>query len=267
MIFHCVQCCRLRGRFVEQKMADLPYCRVAEAPPFTFCGVDMFNPFIINQRRSQVKRYRGMFTCINCWAVHIEITHFLDTDSFILALRRLVARRRNVKTIFSDNGSTFSGSENELRRALEEMDKEKLQSFMQTSGGDWITRKKNPPYASHMGGIWEYQIHSARSILPFLMHAHDRSLDEESLAMLMAETEVILNSWLLTTDNISDPTSSLPLSRSSNHKIKDNLATSRRFFETWFIQSQKTEAGKWILVLLEERILAISSRKEEIDKH
>ena len=31
MIFHCVQCRRLRGRLVEQKMADLPYCRVPEA--------------------------------------------------------------------------------------------------------------------------------------------------------------------------------------------------------------------------------------------
>ena len=37
---------------VEQKIADLPYCRVAEAPPFTFCGVDMFGPFIIKQEES-----------------------------------------------------------------------------------------------------------------------------------------------------------------------------------------------------------------------
>ena len=50
-------------------MADLPYCRVAEAPPFTFCGVDMFDPFIRKQRRSQVKRYGAMFTCMSCQAV------------------------------------------------------------------------------------------------------------------------------------------------------------------------------------------------------
>ena len=158
MIFHHVQCRRLCGRFVEQKMADLPYCRVAEAPPFTFCGVDMFNPFIINQRRSQVKHYGAMFTCMSCRAVHIEITHSLDTDSFILALGRLVVQKRNVQTIFSDNGSTFIGSENELSRALEEMDKEKLKSFMEASEGDWVTWKRNSPYASHMGGIWERQI-------------------------------------------------------------------------------------------------------------
>ena len=76
---------------------------------------------------------------MGCRAVHIEITHSLNTDSFILALRRLIARRENIQTIFSDNGSNFVDSENELRRALEEMDKGKPQSFMQASGGDWIT--------------------------------------------------------------------------------------------------------------------------------
>ena len=75
IIFHCVQCCRLCGRLVEQKMADLPYCRVA----FTFYGVDIFGPFIIKQRRSQVKPYGAMFTCMSGQAVHIEITHSLDS--------------------------------------------------------------------------------------------------------------------------------------------------------------------------------------------
>ena len=85
-----------------------------------------------------------MFTCMSCRVVQIEITHSFDTDSFILALRCLIARGGNVQSIFSDNGSNFIGSENELRRALEEMDKEKLQSFMQASGGDWITWKREP---------------------------------------------------------------------------------------------------------------------------
>ena len=79
------------------------------------------------------------------------------------------------------------------------MDKEKLQSLMQASGGDWITWKSNPPYASHMGGVWERQIHSAGSTLSSQMQTHGRSLDEDSLAMLMAETEGILNSQPLTT--------------------------------------------------------------------
>ena len=77
--------------------------------------------------------------------------HSFPWHWFILALRCLIARRGNVQIIFSDNGSNFIGSENELRRALE--DKEKLHSFMQAWGGDWVTWKGNPPYASHTGGV------------------------------------------------------------------------------------------------------------------
>ena len=63
-----------------------------------------------------------MFTCINNRAVHIEVTHSLDTDSFIQALRQMIAGRGNIRTIYSDNGSNFIGTENELKKAFEEMD-------------------------------------------------------------------------------------------------------------------------------------------------
>ena len=75
---------------------------------------------------------------------------------------------------------------------------------------DWVTWKRNPRYASLMGGAWECQICSARPILSSLMETPDRSLDEESLAMLTADTERIFTSRPLTTDNVSDPSSSLP---------------------------------------------------------
>ena len=44
---------------------------------------------------------------------------------------------RNVQSIYSDNGSNFTGAERELRKAYEEMDDDKIQSFMQEHGGDW----------------------------------------------------------------------------------------------------------------------------------
>ena len=78
---------------------------------------------------------------MNSRAVQIEVTHSLDTDSFIQALRQIIARRGNIKTIFSDNGSNFIGADNELKRAFEEMDNEKIQAFKQEFGGDWIKWK------------------------------------------------------------------------------------------------------------------------------
>ena len=130
-IFRCVDCRRLRGRIGEQKIADLPTCRLTETAPFTHCGVDIFGPsFIVKQRRSEVKRYGAMFTCMASRAVHIEVTFSLDSDSFILALRRLIAKCGNVRSIYSDNGSNFIGAERELRKAYEEMNDDKTQYFI-----------------------------------------------------------------------------------------------------------------------------------------
>ena len=62
-------------------MADLPKDRFEEAPPFTYCAVDMFGPFTVRVKRSDMKRYGAMFTCLASRAVHIKVTQSLDTDS------------------------------------------------------------------------------------------------------------------------------------------------------------------------------------------
>ena len=96
-----------------------------------------------------------MFTCMASRAIHIEVAFNLDTDSFILVLRRLVARHGNVRSIYSDNGSNLIGVERELKKAYSEMDDNKIQLFMEGIGGDWIKWHENPPFPSHMGGVWE----------------------------------------------------------------------------------------------------------------
>ena len=140
-LFKCIQCRRLRRKLGIQKMANLPSSRLMEVQPFTYCGVDMLSPFIIKQRQSEVKQYGAMFNCMNSRAVHIEVTHSIDIDSFIQALRQIIVRGGNVRTIYSDNGSNFIRAENELKRALEEMDDKKIQAFTQEFGGYWIKWK------------------------------------------------------------------------------------------------------------------------------
>ena len=78
------------------------------------------------QIQSEVRRYGAMFTCMNSCVVHIEVTHGLDTDSFIQALRQMIARIGNIRSIYSDNESNFIAAENELKRAFEEMDDKKI---------------------------------------------------------------------------------------------------------------------------------------------
>ena len=51
-----------------------------------------------------MKRYGVLFTCLSIRAIHIEVAHSLDTESFINALRRFVSRRGTPEEIRSDNG-------------------------------------------------------------------------------------------------------------------------------------------------------------------
>ena len=136
VIHDCKMCRNMRGRFGEQIMADLPKDRVSESPPFTYCGLDIFRPFLVKERRSELKRYGALFTCLASRAVHIEVVATMNTDSFIMALRRMIARRDNIQMIRSDNGSNFVGTENELKRVFQEMDHVKIKCFLQDKRTD-----------------------------------------------------------------------------------------------------------------------------------
>ena len=130
IIAKCVSCRRLRGTTTPQKMADLPSDRFKECPPFTVCGIDHFGPFIIKERRKELKRYGSLFTCLSSRAVHIEVSHSLETDSFIQALRRFIARRGNVRSLYSDNATNFVGASRELKEAISELDDERIQNYL-----------------------------------------------------------------------------------------------------------------------------------------
>ena len=190
----CFACKRRHAPPGVQKMADLPIPRITpDKPPFTCVGIDYFGPFLIRQRRSQVKRYGAIFTCLALRAVHLEISHSLDTDSFILALRRFIARRGQVKEIRSDNGSNFVGGERELRTMIENWNQVKIHQCLLQRGIKWIF---NPPSASHHGGAWERLIRSTRKVLNGLVK--EQTLDDESLQTLMCEAESIINGRPLT---------------------------------------------------------------------
>ena len=105
----------------------------------------------------------------------------METDSFIQALCRFMARRGKVRSRRSDNGTNFVGTDNKLRKALEEMNQEQIRDYLLQNGTDWITWYKNPLGASHMGGVWERQIQNAKNILATLLKTHGHSLNDKGL--------------------------------------------------------------------------------------
>ena len=111
MLNSCVDCKRRQAPAGEQKMADLPRHRVTpDKPPFTLIvGVDCFGPFLVKRARSLEKCYGVMFTCLAIRAVHIEVIRSLDTNSFLHALCRFIARRgsQKIQQIRPNNGGNF----------------------------------------------------------------------------------------------------------------------------------------------------------------
>ena len=231
LIEKCVKCRLLREKLGEQKMADLPNDRTLNGPPFTNCGVDMFGPLLIKEDRKELKRYGALFTCLASRAVHIEFTCSMDTElcdkliqaELIQALRRFIAKRGNIRVLRSDNGSNFVGAQKELGNAFKEMDHEKIQCFLQNIDADYISWHRKPPASSHMGGVWERQTRSARTILLSFLNTHGRSLNDESLRTLLAETETILNSRPLTVDTLGDIQSEQRLCPSNIMTVKSKI--------------------------------------------
>ena len=119
LLAKCFDCRRRQAPVCNQKMADLLEERVSPGqPPFSHVGIDFFGPFLVKQGRSQVKRYGCIFTCLNIRAVHIEVAHSLDTDSFLNALRRFIARRGKPVLVRTDNGSNFVSGDKEIRASI-----------------------------------------------------------------------------------------------------------------------------------------------------
>ncbi|XP_028327214.1 uncharacterized protein LOC114478373 [Gouania willdenowi] len=203
-IYNCVKCRKFRRGTEEQKMADLPSERMETTPPFTYCGMDCFGPFYVKERRKELKRYGLLFTCLCSRAVHIELLDDLSTDAFLNSLRAFIALRGNVRQLQSDQGTNFVGARREFLEAVKEMDQESLKQL----GCEFVM---NPPSASHMGGAWERQIRTIRSVLTSILDQSSRTLDSSSLRTYLCEVMAIVNSRPITPHLLNDPIGPQPL--------------------------------------------------------
>ena len=135
-------------------MASLPEVRITPLnPPFTFVGVDYFGPFMVTQGRSHGKRYGCLFTCLSMRAVHIEVAHSLDAESFLCSFIRFISRRSQPSEVCSDNGTNFTAAHSALEEEFEKLRTKSSQSTITDClRKQYIQWHFNPPAANHMGG-------------------------------------------------------------------------------------------------------------------
>ena len=200
VIRQCRHCQWQRVQPSNPRMADLPPCRLsASSGVFSHTGVDYFGPMKVKVRRSTVKRWGCLFTCMSTRAIHLELADSLETDDFILCLRNFIGRRGHPKRIYSDNGTNFKGADAELRECLERLDQARILGHLVPQGISW---QFNPPAAPHWGGAWERLVKAVKVAL--IATLGNLLVTEFVLRIALIEVEGVLNSRPLT-HNSSDP--------------------------------------------------------------
>lgn len=185
----CFECKKWRGKPEIPMMADLPQSNLRLfCPAFFSTGIDCFGPFQVKFGRRCEKRWGILYKCLTTKAVHIELLSSIDTDSFLMSLRRFIARRGKPYEVLSDHGTNFKGGSTELQNAFSRLHpalKEHLASQQ-------IHFRLNPPNAPHFGGSWEREVRSIKTALRTSLGS--QSVPEEVLITVLVEVEGILNS-------------------------------------------------------------------------
>lgn len=186
VIKNCVRCQRYNAKAAISEPVALPADRVKDANIFQVIGIDLAGPLYL---RNGEKGWIILFTCAIFRATHLDIVTSLSTETFLLALRRFIARRGRPDTIYSDNGTNFKG-------AFRELQKLNWNKIMRETEIERIKWKFNPPTAAWWGGWWERLVRVIKELLRRSLGK--TTLTYEELCTILCEIEAIINSRPLT---------------------------------------------------------------------
>ena len=113
----------------------------------------------MKRARAHVKRWVVIFTCLVTRAVNLEVASFLNTDACINAIRRFICHRGSIKSIRSDRGTNFIGTQKEQAESMKLLE---WQRALLKEGIDWTF---NPPSGPHHGGVLERPFRLVKKIL------------------------------------------------------------------------------------------------------
>lgn len=133
--------------------------------------------------RRNEKRWGLLFKCLTTRAIHIEVLSSINTDSFLMALRRFVSRRGKPAEILCDQGTNFRGGDRELQETFKALHPS-LQSKL---AEQQIKFRFNPPSSPHFGGSWEREIRSIKAALASTLGS--QVVKEEILQTVLIEIE------------------------------------------------------------------------------
>lgn len=190
----CIVCFKQKKATMNQVMADLPAVRVeAYEKPFTNVAVDYTGA--VNYKLAKGRGYKtskayiAIFVCMSTKAIHIELVSDLTAEACIAAFRRLIARRGNIKNIYSDNGTNFVKANKDLFQLCDTQFVNEFANELAKMGTTW---NFSPAGAPHFNGLTEAAVKSVKTFLKKSMG--NLSLAFEELSTLLCQIEASVNS-------------------------------------------------------------------------
>ena len=231
-------------------MDDLPKERITPSPPFTYTGVDRTGAFTVKefQTKETFKCYMALFVCFSTKAIHLELVSSLSTPACTAALRRFIGRRGEPIRMYSDNGTNFVGTANELKLLEESLSHDYTkESLPNLAVGLGSQRFMIPPGLPQWGGLCVPGIKSAKHHLKRTIG--NNVLNYEELATLLCDIEAILNSRPLieVSDDPTDDTV-LTLSMLVNGKEIRYLSVAEKTSPLQICEEEVNPQRRWIFL-------------------
>ncbi|XP_055910735.1 uncharacterized protein LOC129945101 [Eupeodes corollae] len=222
LLSKCTDCRRLWGKPACQPFGPLPIERLTLSRPFDNVGVDFAGPiYCFENSTSEVsKTYLMVFTCAAIRSVHLEMVRSLATESYLMGLRRFMARRGTPSVIYSDNARTFRRAALELGAINNFFENEQIQGYLANKRIKWKFIVERAPW---WGGFWERLIRTIKNVLKIVIGK--AKLSFEQLRTIVVEAEGMVNARPLTYMS-SNPLDLTPLTPS--HFLIGNCGPSIR---------------------------------------
>lgn len=128
-IHACHGCKRFQAKAASNPPpGNLPVDRTHVSHLFQVIGVDYAGPIKYKKRgKVESKAYIVLYACSLCRALYLDLVSSLETQEFILSLKKFIARKGRPDKLYSDNGSTLVGAAGWLRKTMSD---EKFSQFL-----------------------------------------------------------------------------------------------------------------------------------------
>lgn len=198
VIAHCSACRRrkLARPFLYPTMGDLPKERTRRYRPFENVGIDLLGPLGIKGAAKEEKAWIALFSCMATRAIHLELVEDISAATFLLAMRKFVARRGRPKKILTDNAGNFQLASQSVEIWKSISENSELRGYLARESIEWsfIT-----PRAPWRGAFYERMMAHVKEAIRGAIGR--RSIPRKEMETLVAEVEAVVNCRPITVDD------------------------------------------------------------------